>query len=165
MHPEKSQLFTTVILTGSRWKCLDMACASFHLFSNKVWTWVQSEPREGDGSWAPVPGLDTSIVGEAGVRYRILRIPREGERFSRFLKKETCPHVLLLLQTRLRSENGARSKGGKKGGDISSLTSVLNISYPSRGLSTTTVWFLTVTEIESYGRCAIRRCFRTFHIA
>ena len=87
------------------------------------------------------------------------------EIFKIFEERNMPTHVLLLLQTRLRSENGARSKGGKKGGDISSLISVLNISYPSRGLSTTTVWFLTVTEIESYGRCAIRRCFRTFHIA
>lgn len=55
MHPEKSQLFTTVILTGSRWKCLDMACASFHLFSNKVWTWVQSETQRRGWVLGPCP--------------------------------------------------------------------------------------------------------------
>lgn len=140
MHPEKyncdSNRFTlkmfSCIFPGRAWHALHSTSCPTRFGPES-----SLKPRERDGALSgvrtmddglsmsrrkeflgPDPGLDTSIVGEACTRYRILRIPREGERFSRCLKKETCPHVLLLLQTRLRSENGARSKGGKKGGDM-----------------------------------------------
>lgn len=168
MHPEKSQLFTTVILTGSRWTCLAAFFPEGHgmrfipplvqqgLDLSPVWN-----PGKGMGPcprsrhihcWRSRYSLPYSTHTKGG---------REIFKIFEERNMPTCPACRQGWEAKMAQ--GA--KVAKKGGDISSLTSVLNISYPSRGLSTTTVWFLTVTEIESYGRCAIRRCFRTFHIA